>query len=130
MADTKSEATTPTSESTEKPSAKAIKETMKAVSDKATSQDKAATNVETKTVKGGDKPMAKVKAVDPTGKFDYSKATAYAVQPGDDLFSVAQKFKVAMEQLRYFNHIRPGRNLRVGKTIYIPNAPVYVPVGK
>ncbi|MBD5430134.1 MAG: LysM peptidoglycan-binding domain-containing protein [Lactobacillus sp.] len=82
-------------------------------------------------MKGGEKPMATKKAaVDPTGEFDYSKAVAYQVQEGDTLFSVAQKFLVAMQQLRYFNHIRPGRNLRVGKTIYIPKEPINVPVGK
>ena len=128
MADTKSEATQPTSESAVKPSAETAKEKMKAVSEKAAMP---ATRTETKTVKGGDKPMAaKKKPVDPTGEFDYSKATEYQVQDGDTLYSVAQKFLVAMQQLRYFNHIRPGRDLRVGKTIYIPNEPINVPVGK
>ena len=130
MADTKSEATQLASESAVKPSAETAKEKVKAVSEKATAQDNSAT-IENKTVKGGDKPMAtKKKAVDPTGEFDYSKATEYQVQDGDTLYSVAQKFLVAMQQLRYFNHIRPGRELRVGKTIYIPKEPINVPVGK
>lgn len=124
MAESKSEATNGTSEST-------AKEKTQAVTNKVTMPDSSVTRIENKAVKGGDKSMVvKKKPVDSTGEFDYSKATEYQVQDGDTLYSVAQKFLVAMEQLRYFNHIRPGKDLRAGKIIYIPKEPVYVPVGK
>ena len=76
--------------------------------------------------KGGEN-MAK----DPEGMFDYSKCQTYTVKKGDTLFDVAQKFEVALQQLRYFNHLDKATwRLREGQTLYIPVKPVHVPTGK
>ena len=76
--------------------------------------------------KGGDK-MAK----DPEGMFDYSKCQTYTVKKGDTLFDVAQKFEVALQQLRYFNHLDKATwRIREGQTLYIPTKPIHVPTGK
>ena len=75
------------------------------------------------------KPMAEVK--DPRGMFDYTGCEQYTVQDGESLFDVAQKNKVALQQLRYFNHV-PKDTMRVKpkQTLYIPKEPVLVPVGE
>lgn len=75
------------------------------------------------------KPMAEVK--DPKGMFDYTGCEQYTVQDGESLFDVAQKYKVALQQLRYFNHV-PKDTMRVKpkQTLYIPKEPVLVPVGE
>lgn len=75
------------------------------------------------------KPMAEVK--DPRGMFDYTGCEQYTVQDGESLFDVAQKYKVALQQLRYFNHV-PKDTMRVKpkQTLYIPKEPVLVPVGE
>ena len=76
--------------------------------------------------KGGEK-MAK----DPEGMFDYSKCQTYTVKKGDTLFDVAQKFEVALQQLRYFNHLDKATwRIREGQTLYIPTKPIHVPTGK
>ena len=76
--------------------------------------------------KGGEK-MAK----DPEGMFDYSKCQTYTVKKGDTLFDVAQKFEVALQQLRYFNHLDKATwRIKEGQTLYIPTKPIYVPTGK
>lgn len=76
--------------------------------------------------KGGEK-MAK----DPEGMFDYSKCQTYSVKKGDTLFDVAQKFEVALQQLRYFNHLDKATwRIKEGQTLYIPVKPVHVPTGK
>ena len=76
--------------------------------------------------KGGDK-MAK----DPEGMFDYSKCQTYTVKKDDTLFDVAQKFEVALQQLRYFNHLDKATwRIREGQTLYIPTKPIHVPTGK
>lgn len=89
-----------------------------------------ATSADTKPAptanKGGEK-MAK----DPEGMFDYSKCQTYTVKKGDTLFDVAQKFAVALQQLRYFNHLDKATWLiKEGQTLYIPVKPVHVPTGK
>lgn len=75
------------------------------------------------------KPMAEVK--DPRGMFDYTGCEQYTVQDGESLFDVAQKYKIALQQLRYFNHV-PKDTMRVKpkQTLYIPEEPVFVPTGK
>lgn len=70
------------------------------------------------------KPMTKE-------KFDYTGCPTYTVQDGDTLFTVAQKYKIALEQLRYFNHVNKAtRRIKVGQVLHIPTKPVYVPVGE
>lgn len=73
------------------------------------------------------KPVAK----DPKGMFDYSNCKQYVVQAGDTLLDVAQKYVVALQQLRYFNHLDKGNPvIRPGKTLYIPDKPINVPYGE
>ena len=89
-----------------------------------------ATSADTKpaptTNKGGEK-MAK----DPEGMFDYSKCQTYTVKKGDTLFDVAQKFEVALQQLRYFNHLDKATwRIKEGQTLYVPTKPIHVPTGK
>lgn len=70
------------------------------------------------------KPMAE-------GKFDYTGCQQHVVQEGEKLFDVAQKYNVALQQLRYFNHINKATlRIRKGQTLYIPKEPVYVPAGE
>lgn len=77
--------------------------------------------------KGGDETMAK----DPTGMFDYSNCQTYAVKEGDQLLDIAQKYGVALQQLRYFNHLDKATfAIKKGQTIYIPKQPILVPAGK
>lgn len=76
--------------------------------------------------KGGEK-MAK----DPEGMFDYSKCQTYTVKKDDTLFDVAQKFEVALQQLRYFNHLDKATwRIKEGQTLYVPTKPIHVPTGK
>lgn len=68
---------------------------------------------------------------DPQGMFDYSDCQSYVVKNGDTLLDVAQKFAVALQQLRYFNHIDKAKmSIKPGKTLYIPKKPIYVPYGE
>ena len=77
--------------------------------------------------KGGDETMAK----DPTGMFDYSNCQTYAVKEGDQLLDIAQKYGVALQQLRYFNHLDKATfAINKGQTIYILKQPILVPAGK
>lgn len=69
-------------------------------------------------------------AKDPKGMFDWSDAKPYVIGKDESLFDVAQKFSVALQQLRYFNHInKVTMKVKEGQTIYIPNKPVEVPYG-
>ena len=73
------------------------------------------------------KPVAK----DLRGMFDYSNCKQYVVQEGDTLLDVAQKFVVALQQLRYFNHLdKANPVIKPGKTLYIPDKPINVPYGE
>lgn len=73
------------------------------------------------------KPMAK----DPEGMFDYSDCKTHQVQDGESLFDIAEANHVALQQLRYFNHINKATlRIRPNQTIYIPNKPVPVPAGE
>lgn len=75
------------------------------------------------------KPVAEVK--DPKGMFDYTGCEQYVVQDGETLFDVAQKYKIALQQLRYFNHLNKSTfKVRPKQVIYIPKEPVLVPVGE
>lgn len=76
---------------------------------------------------GGETPVAK----DPKGMFNYVGCKTYTVKEGDTLYDVAQKYTVALQQLRYFNHIdRNDWTLTPGKKLYIPKEPIHVPRGK
>ena len=73
--------------------------------------------------------MAEVK--DPKGMFDYTGCQTHVVKEGEALFDVAQQYHVAMQQLRYFNHVNKATmRIKTGQTLYIPKEPVYVPTGK
>lgn len=73
------------------------------------------------------KPVAK----DPKGMFDYSNCKTYVVKQGDTLLDVAQNFVVALQQLRYFNHLdKANPAIKPGKTLYIPDKPINVPYGE
>ena len=75
------------------------------------------------------KPVAEVK--DPKGMFDYTDCQTHVVKEGETLFDVAQQYHVAMQQLRYFNHVNKATmRIKTGQTLYIPKEPVYVPTGK
>lgn len=68
---------------------------------------------------------------DPLGQFDYTGCQVHMVQDGETLFDVAQKYSVALQQLRYFNHISKATlRIRPNQKIYIPKGPVYVPAGE
>lgn len=73
------------------------------------------------------KPMAK----DPMNMFDYSDCKTHQVQDGESLFDIAEANHVALQQLRYFNHVnKVTMRIKTGQTLYIPKEPVYVPTGK
>ncbi|AKG66641.1 LysM peptidoglycan-binding domain-containing protein [Lactobacillus helveticus] len=75
------------------------------------------------------KPVAEVK--DPEGMFDYTGCQTYVVKEGETLFDVAQQYNVALQQLRYFNHVsKATMYIKTGQTLYIPKEPVHVPAGK
>lgn len=86
--------------------------------------------VATPTAMGGGetKTMAETttKKIDP--KFEGCEA--YVVQKGDALVDIANKYKVGLNQLRYFNGV-PKATFKIseGQTIYIPKGEVKVPVG-
>lgn len=79
------------------------------------------------TMGGGEKTVAK----DPKGMFDYSNCETYKVTRGDKLIDVAFKYHVALQQLRYFNHLdKATMEIKPDQVLYIPDKPVNVPVGK
>lgn len=79
------------------------------------------------TMGGGEKTVAK----DPKGMFDYSNCETYKVTRGDKLIDVAFKYHVALQQLRYFNHLdKTTMEIKPDQVLYIPDKPVNVPVGK
>lgn len=79
------------------------------------------------TMGGGEKTVAK----DPKGMFDYSNCETYKVTRGDKLIDVAFKYHVALQQLRYFNHLdKTTMEIKPDQVLYIPDKPVNVPVGE
>lgn len=79
------------------------------------------------TTGGGEKTVAK----DPKGIFDYSNCETYKVARGDKLIDVAFKYHVALQQLRYFNHLnKTTMEIKPDQVLYIPDKPVNVPVGE
>lgn len=73
------------------------------------------------------KPVAK----DPKGLFNYSNCIQHKVEDGETLLDIAQKYVVALQQLRYFNHLsKTDPKVRVGQIIYIPFKPINVPYGR
>lgn len=64
-------------------------------------------------------------------QFDYKKAdkTAYTVKKDDTLLSIANTYKVGIQQLRFYNNIsKLTFNVRVGQQLHIPNGQVLIPV--
>lgn len=79
------------------------------------------------TMGGGEKTVAK----DPKGMFDYSNCETYKVTRGGKLIDVAFKYHVALQQLRYFNHLdKTTMEIKPDQVLYIPDKPVNVPVGE
>lgn len=75
------------------------------------------------------KPVAEVK--DPMGMFDYTGCKVHEVQDGDSLFEIAQKNHVALQQLRYFNHVNKATfAIRKNQKIYIPKETVWIKPGE
>lgn len=85
--------------------------------------------MEETTIKASTDPVATapVKPV-PT---EYAGCKSHVVKADETLYDIANDNVVALEQLRYFNHMKHN-NTRVheGQVIYIPNKPVYVPAGE
>lgn len=83
-------------------------------------------------------PAKEVKAVaepeevkDPMGQFDYTGCQIHVVQDGESLFDVAQKYGVALQQLRYFNHVNKATlKIRKDQKLYIPKEPVWIEPGE
>lgn len=77
------------------------------------------------------KEVKQTMAEDPMKMFDWSNCKTHVVKEGESLYDIAQENHVALQQLRYFNHVNKATlAIRTGQTIYIPNGPVPVPAGK
>ena len=77
------------------------------------------------------KEVKQTMAEDPLKMFDWSNCKTHIVKAGETLYDIAQANHVALQQLRYFNHVNKATlAIRTGQTIYIPNGPVPVPAGK
>lgn len=80
--------------------------------------------------RGEVKPVAE-EIKDPEGMFDYTGCQVHVVKKGETLFDVAQQYNIALQQLRYFNHVsKATMRIKAGQTLYIPKEPVHVPTGK
>lgn len=68
--------------------------------------------------------MAAVVASVVFGLADWSGATssAYVVQPGDSLWSIATTHRVTVAQLAAANRMAPGDILLIGRRLYVPSA--------
>lgn len=67
----------------------------------------------------------------PLGQFDYTGCQVHVVQDGESLFDVAQKYGVALQQLRYFNHVnKTTLRIRKDQKLYIPKEPVWIEPGE
>ena len=96
----------------------------------AVNNEKTALNDQKTVVKAQKAPEKEVKPVlkDPTGQFDYTGCLTHTVQAGETLLDIAQQYTVALQQLRYFNHIdRHTFKIRTGQVLAIPSEPVQVP---
>lgn len=51
----------------------------------------------------------------------------YTVQPGETLFSLAQRFGLTVSQLQSANCLADPRSLQAGTTLYVPPGVVYIP---
>lgn len=68
---------------------------------------------------------------DKTGQFDYSNCKVVTVKKGQHLVDVANENLVALQQVRYFNHINKATmQVKEGQFIVIPHNPINVPTGK
>lgn len=65
-------------------------------------------------------------------QFDYSRdKTTYQAQAGDSLLSIANQYKIGLQQLRFYNNIdKHTFAVRTGQTIHIPSAQVLIPLGR
>lgn len=89
--------------------------------------------VQTKSINVTSTPKAKEVSImtDPEGTFDYAGCQVHVVEAGETLFSIAQKYVVAIQQLRYFNHLdHENPKIKIGQKLVIPNKPIMVPYGK
>lgn len=78
--------------------------------------------------KGSDNTMEQY--TDPKHVFDYSQCHIHTVQKGETLLTVAQKYRIAVQQLRYFNHVNKSTfKVKTGQKLAIPDSPIDVPVG-
>lgn len=96
----------------------------------AVNHEKTALNDQKPVVEAQKAPVKEVKPVfkDPTGQFDYTGCQTHKVQEGETLLDIAQQYAVALQQLRYFNHIdRHTFKIRTGQVLAIPSEPVHVP---
>lgn len=87
--------------------------------------------IETKPVQattpkeGGEKTVK-----DPKGVFDYSGCQTHIVKSGETLLDIAQHYVVALQQLRYFNHLdKQEMKIKPGQQLVIPKEPINVPYG-
>ena len=54
--------------------------------------------------------------------------TTYKVKDGDTLLSIANTYKVGLQQLRFYNNVpKTTMAIRVGQTLHIPSAQVILP---
>ncbi|RVU70020.1 LysM peptidoglycan-binding domain-containing protein [Lactobacillus xujianguonis] len=61
----------------------------------------------------------------------YDHCIKHTVKPGETLLDIAQEHVVALQQLRYFNHLdKQDPKIKVGQVLYIPFKPSYVPYGE
>lgn len=51
---------------------------------------------------------------------DAGDTTTYKIRPGDSLYSIARKYRTSVSVLRDINDIKPGRKLRIGMRIQVP----------
>ena len=65
-------------------------------------------------------------------KFNYQRdTTTYDVQEGDSLLTIANRFMIGIQQLRFYNNIdKDTLAVKPGQKIHIPSAPVVIPTGK
>lgn len=77
------------------------------------------------------KPVAEETFKDPTGQFNYEGCKQVVVQDGESLLDIANKNNVALQQLRYFNHVdKSTLKVTPKQKLAIPQKPIQVPTGK
>jgi membrane-bound lytic murein transglycosylase D len=51
---------------------------------------------------------------------DAGDTTTYKIRPGDSLYSIARRYRTSVSVLRDINDLKPGRKLRIGMRIQVP----------